>query len=120
MEELVGRHPDGIQEAVPFQVFINLWFGEGRIATKVFPDILALVPLNDWVQKFFPAVSAVNIAGAEQFAFTITPLVEAEQWMETGTAEGRRFVEEALVVKGYEAAENRWVIQPVWAGFRGS
>ena len=28
--------------------------------------------------------------------------------------EGRRFVEEALVVKGYEAAENRWVIQPVW------
>ena len=87
MEELVGRHADGIQEAVFLQVFINLWFGEGRIATKVFPDILALVPLNDWVQKFFPAVSAVNIAGAEQFAFTITPLVEAEQWMETGTAE---------------------------------
>ena len=28
--------------------------------------------------------------------------------------EGRRFVEEALFVKGYEAAENRWVIQPVW------
>ncbi len=47
MEELVGRHPDGIQEAVPLQVFINLWFGEGRIATKVFPDILARVPLND-------------------------------------------------------------------------
>ena len=28
--------------------------------------------------------------------------------------EGRRFVEEALFVKGYEAAENRWVIQLVW------
>ena len=28
--------------------------------------------------------------------------------------EGRRFVEEAAFVKGYEAAENRWVIQPVW------
>ena len=28
--------------------------------------------------------------------------------------EGRRFVEESLFVKGYEAAENRWVIQPVW------
>ena len=28
--------------------------------------------------------------------------------------EGRRFVEEALFVKGYEAGENRWVIQPVW------
>ena len=28
--------------------------------------------------------------------------------------EGRRFVEEALFVKGYEAAGNRWVIQPVW------
>ncbi len=28
--------------------------------------------------------------------------------------EGRRLVEEALFVKGYEAAENRWVIQPVW------
>ena len=28
--------------------------------------------------------------------------------------EGRRFVEEAAFVKGYEAAENRWVMQPVW------
>ena len=28
--------------------------------------------------------------------------------------EGRRFVEEAVFVKGYEAGENRWVIQPVW------
>ena len=28
--------------------------------------------------------------------------------------EGRRFVEEAAFVKGYEAKENRWVIQPVW------
>ena len=28
--------------------------------------------------------------------------------------EGRRFVEEAVFVKGYEAGENRWAIQPVW------
>ena len=28
--------------------------------------------------------------------------------------EGRRFVEEATFVKGYEAGGNRWVIQPVW------
>ena len=28
--------------------------------------------------------------------------------------EGRRFVEEAAFVRSYEAAENRWVIQPVW------
>ena len=28
--------------------------------------------------------------------------------------EGRRFVEETVFVKGYEAGENRWVIQPVW------
>ena len=35
MEELVGRHPDGIQEAVSLQVFINLWLGEGRIATQL-------------------------------------------------------------------------------------
>ena len=28
--------------------------------------------------------------------------------------EGRRFVEEAAFVRGYEAGENRWVIQPVW------
>ena len=72
MEELVGRHPDGIQEAVPLQVFIDLWFGEGRIATKVFPDILALVSFDDRFQNFLPTISAVNIAGAEQFAFTIT------------------------------------------------
>ena len=29
--------------------------------------------------------------------------------------EGRRFVEEAAFVQGYEAGENRWVIQPVWS-----
>ena len=28
--------------------------------------------------------------------------------------EGRRFVEEAAFVKGYEAGENRWLIEPVW------
>ena len=27
--------------------------------------------------------------------------------------EGKRFVEEALFGKGYEAAENRWLVQPV-------
>ena len=27
---------------------------------------------------------------------------------------GRRFVEEALRVKGYEAADNRWLTEPVW------
>tara|TARA_B100001245_G_scaffold211492_1_gene176184 strand:+ start:184 stop:588 length:405 start_codon:yes stop_codon:yes gene_type:complete len=87
MEELVGRHPDGIQEAVSLQVFINLWFGEGRIATKVFSDILASVPLNNRFQKFFPSVSAMDIAGAEQDTLTITPLVEAKQRMETATPE---------------------------------
>ena len=28
--------------------------------------------------------------------------------------EGRRFVEEAAYVKGYDAAGNRWLIEPVW------
>ena len=30
--------------------------------------------------------------------------------------EGRRFVEEAAFVKGYEAGENRWVIQRIALG----
>ena len=28
-------------------------------------------------------------------------------------SEGRRFVEEALSVKGYDAAQNRWLIEPI-------
>ena len=28
--------------------------------------------------------------------------------------EGKRFVEEALFVRGYEAAENRWLTTPIW------
>ena len=28
-------------------------------------------------------------------------------------SDGRRFVEEALLVKGYDAPENRWLIQPI-------
>ena len=51
MEELVGRHPDGIQEAVSLQVFIDLWCGEGRIATKVVPILFVLVSLDDRVQN---------------------------------------------------------------------
>ena len=38
MEELVGKHPDGIQEAVSLQVFIDLWFGEGRIGRGGSPE----------------------------------------------------------------------------------
>ena len=75
MEELVGRHPDGIQEAVSLQVFINLWFGEGRIATEVVPILFVLVSLDDRVQNFLPTISAVNITRAQQDAFTI---VQAE------------------------------------------
>ena len=28
--------------------------------------------------------------------------------------EGRRFVEEALLVEGYDAPQNHWIIQPIW------
>ena len=66
---------------------INLWFGEGRIATKVFPILFVLVSLDDRFQNFLPTISAVNITRAQQDAFTIPELIEAEQRMETGTAE---------------------------------
>ena len=28
--------------------------------------------------------------------------------------EGKRYVEEALLVQGYDAGENRWFVEPVW------
>ena len=28
--------------------------------------------------------------------------------------EGRRFVEEALLVEGYDAPQNRWLTEPIW------
>ena len=28
--------------------------------------------------------------------------------------EGRRFVEEALLVEGYDAPQNHWIIKPIW------
>ena len=28
--------------------------------------------------------------------------------------EGRRFVEEALLVEGYDAPRNHWIIKPIW------
>ena len=89
MEEFVGRHPDGIQEAVSLQVFIDHWFGEGRITTKVFPILFVLISLDDRFQNFLSTISAVNITRAQQDAFTIPELIEAEQGMETGTAEMR-------------------------------
>ena len=30
--------------------------------------------------------------------------------------EGRRFVEEALRVQGYDAPRNRWLVEPIWSG----
>ena len=28
--------------------------------------------------------------------------------------EGKRFVEEALLVEGYDTPQNRWLIEPIW------
>ena len=28
--------------------------------------------------------------------------------------EGKRFVEEALRVQGYDAGESRWLVKPIW------
>ena len=30
--------------------------------------------------------------------------------------EGRRFVEEALRVQGYDAPQNRWLVEAIWGG----
>ena len=40
--------------------------------------------------------------------------IEQKFVMNTPRRVGRRFVEEALLVKGYEAAENQWDIRPIW------
>ena len=49
--------------------------------------LFVLVSLDDRFQNFLPTISAVNITRAQQDAFTIPELIEAEQRMETGTAE---------------------------------
>ena len=36
--------------------------------------------------------------------------------LHTTRQRGRRFVEEALEVRGYDAAKGRWIAEPIWSG----
>ena len=36
--------------------------------------------------------------------------------LHTARQRGRRFVEEALEVRGYDAAKGRWIAEPIWSG----
>ena len=87
IEYIICRQPNGVQVTVFLQILIYLRFRECGITTKVFPDILVLVPVNDWFKQFFPTVGTVNVARPEQHSFTIPKLIEAEQRMKTGTSE---------------------------------
>ena len=101
LKDVVGRKPDGIQKSLLFQVFINLWFGEGSITTKVLADCFLLVPSHDWFQQLLPTIRTVHVAGPKHEAFAISELVEAKQGMVTGASEM------AIVGRGFLLAMDR-------------
>ena len=87
IEYLVCGQPDSVQITVSLQIIINLRLCECGIASKAFSILLILVSLDDRFQNLFPTISTMDITRAKQHSFTIPELIEAEQWMETGTPE---------------------------------
>ena len=100
-EVVVRLEPDGIEDGVILQVLVDIRGGEGRVPPQV--ELLSHLPvsLDDGLQKLTPAVSRVNVAGAEYRPLAVPVVVEAEERMIA-----RRF-KEAVVGRALLVAVDR-------------
>ena len=63
------------------------------------------------------ASCAMQAEGALPWEVTCRGVVDGISLvLHTTRQRGRRFVEEALAVRGYDAAKGRWIAEPIWSG----
>ena len=86
-QNLVGRQPDRVRETLGFEVIVSLRRGEGGVTSEIEPYLPTLVANDNRLQHAFPAIGAVNVAGAQGTPFQISKLVEQEKGMVAGAAE---------------------------------
>ncbi len=66
LKDLVGLDADSIENALGFQVFVDVRRGERRVAAKVEPNLPLLVSFDHRLQHVTPAVGTVDIAGPQR------------------------------------------------------
>ncbi len=96
LKNLILCQADCVQEALGFEVFVNLRRGEGGVAPEIQPHLPTLVANDNRFQHAFPVIGAVDVAGTQGTPFQIAELVEQEQGMVASAAEvsvvGRSFL----------------------------
>ena len=73
----VGFEADRVQEALGFEVIVNLRRGEGGIAPEIQAYLPTLIANDNRLQHAFPVIGT-HVAGTEGTPFQIAELVEQE------------------------------------------
>ena len=85
LQNAVRRQSDRIFDPRGFEEVVNGWIGEASVSPKINARDLATITRHDGLQHIFPAVGAMDIAGAQGASFQIAELVENEQRMIAGS-----------------------------------
>ena len=87
LQDIVGRQPDRVADALGFEELVHLRIGEGRIAPEI--ETLHRVPVagDNWLQHYAPAIGAMDVTGSQSAPLDIAELVEDEQGVIAGAAE---------------------------------
>jgi hypothetical protein len=76
LQNIVGRHPDRVANALGFEELVHLGIGEGRVAAEVEPLRDASIASNDRLQHRALLGGAVHVARPQGAELDIAELVE--------------------------------------------
>jgi len=79
VEVVVRLEPDGIEDRVIFQVFVDIRRGEGRVPPHVELLIHRLILVHYRGEELFPAVCRVDVARSQDRPLAVTEIVEEEE-----------------------------------------
>jgi hypothetical protein len=70
-EDVIRGQPDGVAVSLCFQILIDPWIGEGRIAPEKVGRVKIPVAGDDGLEQHLPVLRAVDIPLAEHGAFKV-------------------------------------------------
>ena len=79
LQHRIGRQPDGVEVALGFEELVHLWVGEASVTAEQFLDLPGAVAGDHRFKHAAPVVGAGDVAVAQEGAFQVAVLVEAEQ-----------------------------------------
>lgn len=78
LENSVRFEADGVEEALTFQILVDVRRGEGGVPSEVAVQVPFPVTPDDRFQNLTSTVGAVDVAGVQGTPFQIAKLVEQE------------------------------------------